>query len=213
MLGNDKWGDCVFAGMGHVVELETYYGQGSETVVSDQQALQAYSAATGFDPDAGPSGENPTDQGYTVQGGLEYLQKTGMAGKNVTAFASVDVSSYTQVETAVANFGVIALGIQVPSSAQQQFAEHKPWAYVPGSEIEGGHCILMTGYDNKYYSCITWGAVQEMERSFWENYVEEAWVPVDKDWVSLVKGTDPEGVDLKALGEQYAQLTGQSNPF
>ena len=52
MLGNDNWGDCVFASNGHVVEQQTFFGQRTEVVVTDAEALAAYSRVTGFDPNA-----------------------------------------------------------------------------------------------------------------------------------------------------------------
>ena len=50
MLGNDTVGDCVFAADGHIVEQATFFGQGSEYVVSTEQALAAYSQVTGYNP-------------------------------------------------------------------------------------------------------------------------------------------------------------------
>ena len=48
VLGNQDWGDCVFAGNGHIVEQQTALGEGDETIVTDTEALAEYSQVTGF---------------------------------------------------------------------------------------------------------------------------------------------------------------------
>src|SRR6185437_645652 len=50
MLGNDQYGDCVFAANGHTVEQQTALGQGKEVTVTTAQALAEYSKVTGFNP-------------------------------------------------------------------------------------------------------------------------------------------------------------------
>ena len=52
VLGNQDWGDCVFAGNGHIVEQQTALGESDETIVTDTEALAEYSQVTGFNPDA-----------------------------------------------------------------------------------------------------------------------------------------------------------------
>src|SRR5215472_1909267 len=57
MLGNDELGDCVPAGMGHVVEQDTRYATGTEQIVTTDQTVQLYSAVAGYVP-----GDPSTDQ-------------------------------------------------------------------------------------------------------------------------------------------------------
>ena len=81
-------------------------------------------------------------------------------------------------------------------------------------EIEGGHCVTVVGYTDAYLTVCTWGkSTQKMTYAFWNKYVEEAWALVSQDWWNAATGKDPEGVDLAALGAQWAALTGQPNPF
>ena len=68
MMGNDQWGDCVYAGGGHLIEAATFYGQHRELVITTEQALSAYSAATGFDPSAGPPGGRPVQPSAARRG-------------------------------------------------------------------------------------------------------------------------------------------------
>ena len=208
MLGNDTVGDCVFAADGHVVMQNTFYGQHAEYVVSTEQALAAYSQVTGYDPS-----DPNTDQGALVQDGLDYLRKTGFGGHKIAAFAQADVSNMTEIKNAIAEFGSVDIGFNFPASAMTQFNSGKPWTPVAGSPIEGGHCVTVTGYTDAYLTVITWGQTQKMDYSFWNKYVEEAWALVSQDWWNAASGKDPEGVDLAALGAQWAALTNQPNPF
>lgn len=217
MLGNDTCGDCVFAGNGHIVEQQTYLGQGAEYVVSTSQAIASYSRVTGYDPNAGPPGNNPTDQGTMLQTGLEDLQKVGFGGHVIAMFAQLDPRNINDVKLAVSEFGIVSIGIAFPNSAMTQFDNGQPWDVVQGATIEGGHCVVVAGYDDTYLYVYTWGKAQKMTYAFWNTYCAgnggEAWAVISKDWVSLATGQDPEGVDTHALGAQFAALTGKPNPF
>jgi hypothetical protein len=210
MYLNDKIGSCTCAGAGHVLEAESTYGQGSTVTVSDDDVLTAYEAVSGYDP---ATGEN--DNGARMQDVLSYWRKSGLGGHKILAFAQVDLASVSDLNSGLATFGALYVGIHFPESAMTQFNQGKPWDVVPGSRIEGGHAIYVGYYgpdDAAGWKLVTWGAVQDMTQEFWDEYVEEAWVVITPEWLNA-NGTSPEGLDLYALGEDLAALTGQPNPF
>jgi hypothetical protein len=211
-LGNSDWGDCVFAGNGHIVEQQTALGEGDETIVTDAEALAEYSAVTGFNPDAGPPGSNPTDQGATVQDGLADLRKNGLAGQKIAAFARVNQADQAEVKTALAELGAMSLGVNLPQSAMDQFDAGQPWTVSGDGTILGGHCITAVGYDEQYIYVVSWGKVVPATWEWLAAYCVEAWAVVSQMWAGL-GGKDPEGVDLHSLGAEFAALTGQGNPF
>lgn len=217
MLGNDTAGDCVYACDGHITEQQTALGQGSEVVVTTQEAISAYSDQTGYDPSqTQPDGSNPTDQGDTVQHGLEFMVNTGFSGHKIAAFAQLDATNHEDVKLAIAEFGSVDLGMAFPASAMDQFNAGQPWTVVSGAQIEGGHCILGVGYDATYIYVVTWGKIQPMTWAFFDAYIAqqgEAWAVISEDWVSKATGKDPEGIDKHAFGAQFAALTGKPNPF
>src|SRR4029077_17824696 len=49
-LGNDKYGDCVFAGADHETMLWNKVRGGHDVLIGAADALSDYSAVTGFDP-------------------------------------------------------------------------------------------------------------------------------------------------------------------
>ncbi len=213
MLGNADWGDCTCAGDGHLAELLTFYGQGTETPVSTAQALAAYSAISGFDPNAGPPGENPTDQGATVQDALGYLRKHGIAGVKIAAFAEIRPGNLDAIKTACAELGGLSAGVNLPNNALPQFQAGEVWDVVEDDAgLDGGHCIVLAGYDADYLYFCTWGKIQRATYAWWQKYADEIWAVVSTDWCSA-KGADPEGVNLASLGDEFAELTGEPSPF
>lgn len=208
MLGNDQWGDCVFAGGYHAVDVYEFDGQGLTTSFTAAQALADYSTVTGFNP------KNPnTDQGATLQEGLEFWQKTGFGGYKIAAFAQIDHTNLALVQACIAYFGVVYSGLNVPSSAMQQFNANQPWSVVSRSQIEGGHCVPLVGYDANSFTCITWAKAQQMTSQFYQRYFDETWVPISTDWMSK-SGTTPSGLDTATANADFQALTGSTaSPF
>jgi hypothetical protein len=207
MYGNDQYGDCVEAGTGHHVEQITRYGQGTLVEVTDLDVLHMYSAVTGFDP-MDPN----TDQGTLVQDALAWWRKgSGLAGHAIVAYASVDPSNAIEVKQAIATFGAVGIGFNFPAYAMTQFDAGRPWdVQKANAAIEGGHYVLVVGYDGTYFYVVTWGAIQRMTPAFFRKYVDEAWVVIDDEMVSTLSVFD---ADLHGFGEEFADLTGQPNPF
>jgi hypothetical protein len=209
MLANDQAGDCVEAEQGHHEQVLTAYGTGKPATFTDADAIAVYSAITGYNPD-----DPSTDQGTVIQDALSYWRRVGFAGRKIAAFAEVNVKDETELKTALALFGPLSGGMNFPAVAMDQFNSSKPWDVVKNDGgNEGGHCVCIVGYDATYVYCITWGVVQKMTWAFFRKYFEELWAPVSTEWINAQTGLDPEGVDLSVVGEQFSQLTGQSNPF
>lgn len=218
MLQNQNWGDCAEAGDFHALQILTA-NAGTELVPTDTDALRAYSEITGFNPQAGPPGENPTDQGTIMQDSLDFWRKTGLSvggtRHKIVAFAEVDHRDPAVMEQAIALFGNLLLGIDFPQAAMDQTDRGEPWDYVPGAGVKGGHAICSARYDaasRAPWTIITWGAEQKVTQAFMDHYLEEAWTVVAPEWVAA-NGSTPSGLDLAAFGADFAVLTGDDNPF
>jgi hypothetical protein len=209
MYGNDQYGDCVWAMIGHAIQAVTANAS-TEVDVPDAAVLKGYSDVTGFRPD-----DPSTDQGTVIQDALGYWRKTGLAGHKILAFAQVDVANEAEMQQACALFGVVLFGMNFPTVAMQQFDAGDPWDLVEDDGgIEGGHAILGCRYDapKGQWHIITWGREQPVTFAFIRKYFEEAWTAVSQEWVSA-SGTTPSGLDLAAFGADFAALTGEPNPF
>ena len=210
MLGNDAVGDCVCAGAFHAQQLIEGDAQGVQTSFSTNDALAMYTAISGYNP------RNPnTDVGATLISGLQYWQKTGLDGYKLAAYAQIDASNVALVQSCIAYFGVVYAGLNVPSSAMDQFDAGQPWSVVSRSRIEGGHCVPLVGYDTAAgtFTCVTWGAYQKLTTDFYTRYFDETWSVVDDDWESK-SGRTPSGLDGATANADFQALTGSSaSPF
>lgn len=208
MYGNDQYGDCVEAGLGHQVGQYTLVSSGQEATFTDQQILGAYSAITGFNPD-----DENTDQGTYTQDAMTWWRKTGLEGHAIVLYAALDLANVKALKQAINAFGGIGIGFNFPAYAMDQFNAGKPWdVQKKNATIEGGHYVLATGYNAQYLKVKTWGAEQLMSWAFLAKYADEAWGALDDEMVGNA-GSFLPGVDLYGLGEDFAALTGQSNPF
>jgi len=210
MYGNDQYGDCVWAAIGHMIEAWTRYSHGVAIEVTTQALLTGYSATTGFNPNAPlVNGVNPTDNGTVIADALDYWLKVGIAGHKILAYAQVQ--DPTKIFAAMRVFGGMMIGVNFPQSAMDQFNAGKPWSVVRKSPIIGGHAVHV-GYDGTEYKGITWAAVEGISDPWWKTYVEEAWVVITPEWLEA-SGRTPTGLNLQGLGMSFAALTNQPNPF
>jgi hypothetical protein len=207
MLGNDEWGDCAWAGPAHETMILTTEG-GHPATFTTASVVGDYSAGTGFDPNAGPPGSNPTDKGSDVREVLGYRRSTGIAdadGKRhkIGAYVKLEQGNLNQLYQALYLFQVVGIGVEFPATAMDQFHAGKPWDVVDGAKIEGGHYIPVVARRD-LIEVVTWGALQGMTEAFYTKYCDEAWAYVSE--VDLQNGRDPEGFDLAQLRADLAGL-------
>lgn len=207
MYGNDKLGDCVEAGLGHQVGQITRTSSGTEVLFTDDQIIRAYSAITGYKP-----GHENTDQGTYTQDAFAWWRKTGLEGHAIVLYASLTLTDVKTIKQCIDLFGGVGVGFNFPAYAMDQFNADEPWEVQKrNASIEGGHYVLATGYDATHLKVKTWGAEQLMSWAFFAKYADEAWVALDDEMVGPAGSF--EKVDLHGLGEDFAGITGQSNPF
>ena len=210
MFGNNEWGDCVEAmGLHADIAMSTYAG--NPVTYADGYGVQLYTDVTGFDPNAGPPGNNPTDNGTEIQTLLEYWKGTGFtsADGSVHKIAGYAKFGNPADEVLLAQvlevFGCVCVGVSLQQDQETQFGNGQPWDYVPGDSFIGGHGIALQrrsvgGIGTLHY--ITWGAAQKATRAF--QYFcagqgnGEAWAVVSADWLEA-NGDSLEGLDLDQL--------------
>ena len=196
MDGNDVWGDCTIAGIAHLLAAwNILVDSTSIPVPTAQQCIALYEQLTGSN--------TPPGDGLNETTLLAQWRKEGLFGNQIEAYAPVDYKSIIDLHQAVAFYGGAYLGIACPESAQQQFQENQPWTYVPGSPIEGGHCIVALGYTPTALLCATWGGIAEVTYPFLAHYLDEAFAIISQEFVQANGG--PE-LDLAALEEDLDSL-------
>lgn len=204
MLGNDRYGDCVWAGIAHEV-MGFNKLAGHPVVFTDQAVLSDYSAVTGFDPN-----DPNTDQGTDVRSAVQYWQKTGVVDgqgrrHKIGAYAWLTPGDYDELMKACFLFEFVGIGFSVQQAQMDQFNQGKPWDYVPGSPNIGGHYVVPTGRasltDN---GLLTWGRRQSFTRKFYEELSDEAVVAVTVE--ELKNGVNRRGLSLDKLNAALSQI-------
>lgn len=203
MDGNDTLGDCTIAGADHVIAAENALLNTNDPR-PDLAILEAQYKVL-----------SPNDQGCVIANVLQTWRGSGlfqMAGgaNKIGQYAPFDHRSKTQFHQVIAYTGNAYLGIACPQSAQQQFSKQLqtgqlvPWTVVPGSQIEGGHCIVAVGYEAEGILCVTWGAIVLVTWAFLTKYCDEGWAIVSQELTE--KGTDPLGLDIQQLDSDLNAL-------
>lgn len=201
MFLNDSLGDCTIAAKGHAVQVFTL-NQGVERTVSDDTILHYYELWDGY-----VNGDPSTDNGGAMLDVLNHYRREGFAGSLLKAFAAIDHTDIQMVEHAIHLFGVVDIGFQVPASAMQQFQDGQPWDVVSDDGgIEGGHDVILVGYNSFGPLCITWGKVQPMSWPFFLKYVDEAYALFSPEWLNK-SGIAPNAIALDALEEDLQIVT------
>jgi hypothetical protein len=209
MLGNDQYGDCVAVTWANERRLtSTVLGTANYPTWPQVQAVYKT--------------QNPgfphQDNGMDIQTLLEYLVATGGPdGVKAVGFAAVDYTNEAEVQAAIAIFGCLWAGFSVQAANEQQFSAGQPWDYVPGSQIVGGHSVLIGGYgtagpgalggDERF---ITWAAETSFTDNFWNHEMEECWAVI---WPEHLGSREfLAGMDLAGFAAAYTALTDKPFP-
>jgi hypothetical protein len=195
MDGNDQYGDCTMAAAAHLIQAWNAETGIQLPVPTEPDVIAQYLKLSGGQ-----------DTGLVESQVLKGWLSSGLWQNKIVAYAPVNVHSLDAIKQAVAFFGGVYVGIQVPGNAQTQFEAHKPWILEQGwqsQQIEGGHAIPILGYDDQYMYCVTWGAVQPMSWDWWSIYGDEAWVVLSEEFDKAGKFN---GIDIASL---RADIAGQ----
>jgi hypothetical protein len=210
MLLNDQLGDCVIAAMGHIVQQWTYFASGGSAMqtMTDAEALAAYEAIGGYNPD-----DPNSDQGCDMLTALNYWRNQGIevagALHKIGGYVAVDPSNLDEVRQAIYLFGNLFTGVALPVGVQGADDWTVPVdgiygaAGAPGSW--GGHCIPNMAESPETLTCITWGERLKMSHNFFGDYCDEAYAVLSSDWIES-SGAAASGFDLAQLKEDLAAL-------
>lgn len=207
MLGNDEWGDCVWAGAAHETELLSNLAAGGVTerqIVSfgTKEVLSDYKAVTGFNFTA------ETDNGTNVHDALEYRIKTGILDSTgrrhkIVAFVALEPGNLEHLRHALYIFEAVGIGFQVPRSAEEQFRNNQVWQVTPGNpEIVGGHYVPLVGVPAVgNLACVTWAKRQVMTDAFFTKYCDEAYAYITEEELNRKTQANWGGFNWASLKE------------
>jgi hypothetical protein len=204
ILMNDTIGDCGPAGALH--EVQSWINcDGGSFVPTDEMALTAYTALSGYDPATGKN-----DNGVYLLDQCNYWIKTGIGGHKLGAYAKLTPQDHGQVLDVTNLFDGLGAGWQLPRAYQSA----KVWKAPPGGKATGmwqpgswgGHYAPIVDYDAKYVYVMSWGGIIPVEWGAYDVYSDEAYAYFSPDWF----GDDslaPNGFDWKALADDFNTVT------
>ena len=175
MLANDRYGDCTFAGIVHARMAHADVLGVSYAPPADEEIIKEYLDYTG--------GE---DKGAVIADLLKHWQTQEVFDTQLKAYAPTSKSNFEELKAVIANFGLAYIGVQLPVTFQDQFRANQPWDLTntpADNNIEGGHCIILVGYNKDYVYCITWGKVQAITWKWLQSYLEESWALITPEIV------------------------------
>jgi len=203
VLGNDAFGDCVFAGPGHQLRMiAALTGNQPPVPVTGDSTLHEYSLCTGFDP------SNPTtDNGADIRDMLKRAVNVGMWGEKALAFAAIDMDDPVQRRVACwLGCGTIN-GYALPKYAQgavdsqrRQLWDVPPGGFPVGQGVAtwGGHCIWRQSDSPKLLGGNSWGEKTIWTPVFERACCEQSFVLLWPTWV-LRSGRAPNGLALEDM--------------
>jgi hypothetical protein len=181
-------GDCVPTCFAHLQLMSNYDEAATEPVEYGNDVVEAYCTLLGITP-AQLEANAALDTGCNIATALQYWQTTGLYGTKIAAYAPVSITSLTDLQQGLAYAGGLVVGFNLPESAETQFPGE--WTYVPGSQIIGGHCVMLSGYDGENFSGCTWGQLIEIQWEFLANYLDEAYAVITPQAASTGQGPNP----------------------
>lgn len=219
MMMNDTLGDCTCAGIYHAIQVWTANTRPAVETEPDANVELVYCQAGGYCP-----GDPSTDRGAAEQDVLGYwlnqgvpvypsVGSTGDTFNKLTAFYEVDTRVLPDVARTIADCGISYIGFNVPDYLMANGVP-QVWDYQGQDyKIEGGHCVVLPAYDFRFatsaiagtFKVISWGQVYTMTTRFFSQFVDEAYGPVDADWVNN-QGTTPLGLSLGELESQMEAI-------
>lgn len=195
----DGLGDCTCAAFGHAVQVWSANAGGSMTTLPDSDILSLYEGACGYQ-----LGNESTDQGGDEQTVLGYLVNTGCGGNKLAAFVEIDPRNTDDVKRAIAACGLVYIGFNVPDYLPE--APNSDWDVQPGSyNIEGGHAVILAGYDAARLQVISWGEYYSMTWAFFGQFVDEVYALADQSWLEST-GKTLGGLTLADLEQQMQAI-------
>ncbi len=181
-LGNNSVGDCTCAAALHMIMSWTAFA-GHPATFTRQDALNAYSAITGYNPQTGAN-----DNGAVESDVLKYWQTTGFAGHKIACWAQVNPQDIQGVKEALYWFQGLYIGLSMPQSAQGQTIWDVPTTGTqsgPGvGGSWGGHAVPILAADTTGLTVISWGVAVKMTWGFLSAYCDEMYAVLSTDVLS-----------------------------
>lgn len=193
MLGNDEYGNCLVATVGHIIMSARANESGRIGAFSEANAIKV-SRRMGL-----------LDGGYLLDR-LKWWRDKKIFSTRIRAFTEVDLQRKDLAKAAVYIFGALDLGLLL---CENWTDGRKTWDIGTGPGYQPdpymGHSVPALGYDlDGLYVC-SWGQIYLLTWRAYFKHCDEAYCSILPVWLAKDHLT-PSGFDMPALKEDLAEL-------
>jgi hypothetical protein len=215
IYGNDTLGDCVIAGIAHVVGALTG-GAGDLYTYTQDQIIALYSAIGGYVP-----GNPATDQGCDEQTALNYWENNGapVGQHKIAGWLSVNGADSTEYRTALWLFENLYFGLELPDAWVNPMpnASGFTWDAAGDPDPQNGHCVVGVGYTAQGVTIDTWGMLGLLTDAAIAKYATspgqgELYTVVSQDAIAKAAQKAPNGFDWSQLVADFDSMGGSVSP-
>jgi hypothetical protein len=224
MYCNDTLGDCVIAGMAHVVGVLTGNAGTKPFIYTKAQIIALYSAIGGYVP-----GEPSTDKGCDEQTALNYWENNGAMAVNgaksgtnthrIAGWLAVNAADPVEYRTALWLFENLYFGIELPDKwiSPMPSASGFTWNVAGAPDPDNGHCVVGAGYNAMGVAFDTWGMTGLMTDAAIGKYATqdahgELYTVVSQDGINKATEKAPTGFDWSQLVADFDSMGGSVSP-
>jgi hypothetical protein len=167
MDGNDKLKNCTVVAVAHAITI--FRGlTGVRYIAPEKAVIDLYYSLT-----------NGVNSDLTMLDVLKHWRKQAVFGDKIFAYTKIDARNHTHVAQAIQLFGCIYAGFKVSANTIKEFQAQETWTperlTQEGSNGEG-HAVIVTAYDPRVLTILTWGSVQKATWEWWDEHVDEVYV-------------------------------------
>ena len=208
MYLNDELGDCVIAGLAHLVGVFTGNAGLPPAIFSPEAITSLYSAIGGYVP-----GVASTDNGCDERTAMAYMQRTGFPAGNhqITGWVSIDGTDPHRVRTALWLFENLLFGVELPDEWVDPGPDKPGWTWdVAGpANPDNGHCFVGVGYTPEAIQIDTWGMIGNLTNQAVAAYATaggagELYAIISPEVIARATAKSPSGFDWAQLQADFA---------
>ncbi len=213
---NDRLGDCVIAGIAHVVGVFTGNAGGPPFIYTNDQITVLYSAIGGYVPN-----DPSTDRGCDEVTALNYWENNGapVGSHRIAGWLSVNASDPAEYRTALWLFENLYFGFELPDAwiNPMPSASGFTWDAAGKADPNNGHCFVGVGYNAAGVTIDTWGMTGLLTDKAIAKYGAEAshgavYTVVSADAINKASQKAPSGFDWSQLIADFDSMGGGVSP-
>lgn len=213
---NDKLGDCVIAGMAHVVGVLTGNSGTKPFLYTNSQIVDLYSAIGGYVPN-----DPATDNGCDEQTALNYWENQGapVGSNRIAGWMAVNPADPEEYRTALWLFENLYFGMELPDEWINPFpsASGFTWDVEGNPDPDNGHCVVGVGYNAQGVTIDTWGMTGLLTDAAIAKYAAQSahgdlYTVVSMDALNKVTEKAPNGFDWSQLVADFDSMGGTIPP-